>query len=754
MLLLTTLLNPIGFLWSRSKRYSFFLYVQVSEQLGPPRAANFPVTQCSLLGGGRCEAAKAKYPRGQSGCSRPLAVFLFLVPGLAMQAQTPSISPSGFVNGATGRGSSSVPVASRGSIVSIFGSNLSTGNATASGFPLPQQLNGTQVLFGGIAAPLLYVSPGQINAQVPFELPDVTAINLVVETSGGSTAPLAVTLLAQDPGIFAVLKGGSPVSASNPVLAGDIITIYATGIGPTLPAVPSGQPGPSNPPAMAAIAPVVNLGNQTATIAFAGFAPGQAIYQINAIAPGNLSGPVSSVTLSPGVIPAVTGPPGPMGATGAAGNPGPMGPAGPAGPIGAAGAVGPAGPMGPVGPQGPAGVAGSIGPPGSPGPAGVTGAAGAPGLLWRGAWSAGAAYSANDGVSSGGNSYISLQSNNTGNAPGSSLSSWSLLAQSGVTGPTGPTGPTGATGPTGTIGAVGPTGPTGSQGLQGIQGIQGVTGATGPTGSTGATGPPVTFQGAFSNSTTYTTGDVISFSDGSSYISLQSANLNHQPDISPTFWSLLARVGATGATGPTGVTGSTGPAGPTGVTGATGVTGSAGPTGVTGATGATGSIGPAGNTGAAGATGATGATGPTGATGSVSSSFYQLYGQFTNTGTSPTFFSPASTVSNNGNGTIAFSNLNQVVAPLSCTIDQLSWGAFVTSSGAGGSDTATVTVYKNGSATTATCANTIANSTNATQSCSAASLSVAVSAGDRLSVQLSETNTAPFIVYSTLVKCQ
>jgi hypothetical protein len=110
-------------------------------------------------------------------------------------------------------------------------------------------------------------------------------------------------------------------------------------------------------------------------------------------------------------------------------------------------------------------------------------------------------------------------------------------------------------------------------------------GPTGATGATGATGPPVSFQGAWSGATTYATGDVVSYSDGSSYVSLQAGNLNNNPVSSPAFWSVLAQAGATGATGPTGATGSTG------ATGATGAAGAVGPTGATGATGATGSNG-------------------------------------------------------------------------------------------------------------------------------------------------------------------
>jgi len=409
----------------------------------------------------------------------------------------PTISPNGVVNGATGMSSSSVPVAARGEIIFIYGTNLSTTSASNNTFPLSTQLGGTQVFFGGIAAPLLYVSPNQVNLQVPFEIPDVSVVDLVVQSGSSSSNPLKLTILAQDPGMYGVFDAaGRPISASNPILAGQSFTITATGAGVVAPAVPSGQPGPLNPPSVTGITPVVNLGNQTAVVSFSGLAPGTITYQINATAPTNLAGPVSDVTLSAGVLPGVVGPPGPSGPTGATGPTGPIGPSGagtpgPTGPVGATGATGPTGPIGPSGagapgPTGPMGATGAIGPTGPIGPVGPpgvgdfgppgpTGPTGPTGLTWHGAWSNTTAYAANDAVNFNGTSYIAIAANR-GQQPNLSPASWSVVAQAGSTGPTGPTGATGATG----AGAPGPTGPTG---------VAGATGATGPTGATGAGAP-------------------------------------------------------------------------------------------------------------------------------------------------------------------------------------------------------------------------------------------------------------------------
>src|SRR5262249_12437545 len=86
------------------------------------------------------------------------------------------------------------------------------------------------------------------------------------------------------------------------------------------------------------------------------------------------------------------------------------------------------------------------------------------------------------------------------------------------TGLRGATGVTGAAGPPGPAGATGATGPAGATGPGGGDGATGTPGAAGAPGPTGATG--ITFQGAWSSSTTYAQADAVSFV-GSSYISLQ-----------------------------------------------------------------------------------------------------------------------------------------------------------------------------------------------------------------------------------------
>src|ERR1700733_6809222 len=79
-------------------------------------------------------------------------------------------------------------------LVSIYGSNFASQTAFANGSPLATQLGGASVTFNGIAAPLLYVSPGQINAQVPSGLQGSAGANVVVQTPVGASAAFPVTV--------------------------------------------------------------------------------------------------------------------------------------------------------------------------------------------------------------------------------------------------------------------------------------------------------------------------------------------------------------------------------------------------------------------------------------------------------------------------------------------------------------------------------------------------------------------------------
>jgi hypothetical protein len=246
------------------------------------------------------------------------------------------------------------------------------------------------------------------------------------------------------------------------------------------------------------------------------------------------------------------GPQGLQGAQGATGAAGPQGPPGSVGPPGETGAQGPQGIPGQAGAQG---LTGATGAQGLQGPMGPQGPAGPVGMTFRGAYSSTVNYALGDGVTYGGTGFVSLMDSNHGNTPDQSPAAWGLFA-TGTAGPQGPAGPAGAAGAAGVPGPAGPQGPQGAQ------------------GPTGPQGPAVAnYLGNYSSGTNYGLHDAVSYG-GSTYVSLVAGNVGQTPDVSPTYWALLA---ARGPAGPAGPTGAQGPQGLPGATGATGATGAQGP---------------------------------------------------------------------------------------------------------------------------------------------------------------------------------
>lgn len=97
-----------------------------------------------------------------------------------------------------------------GTLIQILGNNLcdSVGSADFSNTFLPTELNNCALYVDGVRAPLLYVSPTQVNAQMPLEFLDRTSVSVYLRTqhSDGSvtaTTPIATTIVPQNPGIFA-----------------------------------------------------------------------------------------------------------------------------------------------------------------------------------------------------------------------------------------------------------------------------------------------------------------------------------------------------------------------------------------------------------------------------------------------------------------------------------------------------------------------------------------------------------------------
>ncbi|MGA2325611.1 MAG: SBBP repeat-containing protein [Bryobacteraceae bacterium] len=178
-----------------------------------------------------------------------------------------------------------------GSLVALFGAGLASGVAKAGAIPLPKVLIDAVVSFNGVQAPLLYVSPDQVNAQVPFE---VAAGAVTVSVARGSqSASLSVTVAEAGPGIFtrnaqgsgpgAILHAGdlSPVSDASPAHPGEAVAIYCTGLGRLREPVTTGD-APPLPPPETVLRPEVRVAGRTAVVTYSGAAPLYVgLYQVN-----------------------------------------------------------------------------------------------------------------------------------------------------------------------------------------------------------------------------------------------------------------------------------------------------------------------------------------------------------------------------------------------------------------------------------------------------------------------------------------
>ena len=119
----------------------------------------------------------------------------------------------------------------------------------ADSYPLPSELAGVSVRVDGIPAPLLAVAPlpetgtQQIHFQVPFQSdlePCRTVMSRVVHVCFPANGPPGIFVHA-DGTVVAQRADYSVVSAENPARAGEVITIYGTGLGPVRPPVPTGD---------------------------------------------------------------------------------------------------------------------------------------------------------------------------------------------------------------------------------------------------------------------------------------------------------------------------------------------------------------------------------------------------------------------------------------------------------------------------------------------------------------------------------
>ena len=205
-------------------------------------------------------------------------------------------------------------VTAPGSWVEIYGANLAgttrewTGS-DFSGTTAPTALDGVNVAVNGTPAYISYVSPAQINAQIPDTIPTGGPVTVIVSYQGQSSAAATITVNAQQPGWLAPASfnaggkqyvvavhaatgayvGNGSISGvpAAPARSGETLNFYGIGFGPVAQTrvagqIASGQTSLTN-------AFTMSIGGSPAVVQYAGLAPGLVgLYQFNIVVPPNL----------------------------------------------------------------------------------------------------------------------------------------------------------------------------------------------------------------------------------------------------------------------------------------------------------------------------------------------------------------------------------------------------------------------------------------------------------------------------------
>ena len=240
----------------------------------------------------------------------------------AIRAQ-PTISAGGVVDAA----SFTSPIAP-GSYITIFGANLCEpayclvlpvanpvgDSVTYAPYALPLTMDGVTVSFdvpsAKISVPghLTFVSPGQVNVQVPWELQGQTSAQVKVTLYGYSYGNVVTVPLADQAPAFFDIGGGiaaaigpnGVVTSTNPVKRGALVQLFMNGLGPVTNGPASGEFA-----SLTALTytkaqdTAVTIGGQTATVQFSGLAPGfPGLYQVNAYVPTGISAGTVPISLT------------------------------------------------------------------------------------------------------------------------------------------------------------------------------------------------------------------------------------------------------------------------------------------------------------------------------------------------------------------------------------------------------------------------------------------------------------------------
>ena len=234
-----------------------------------------------------------------------LASFIFITAVFSAFAHAqPSIFQGGVINGASfAKGQAVAP----GGEVSVFGTGLATALIPGSTIPLAANIGGTSVTFNGFSAGLYFVSDGQLNVQLPWDVQPGNA-TMVITSPSGASAPFQVQVTAAAPGVYSIPAGAgyavainadgslaAPANAisgiaTHPAHVGDTLAVLATGLGAVTPSI-ANSAASLDALRNTVLTPVVLIGGQQAAVGFSGLAPQfPGINQVNVVVPGGTSG--------------------------------------------------------------------------------------------------------------------------------------------------------------------------------------------------------------------------------------------------------------------------------------------------------------------------------------------------------------------------------------------------------------------------------------------------------------------------------
>ena len=186
-------------------------------------------------------------------------------------------------------------------------------------------IGGVQVTVAGYNCPMIYASPSQVSAVVPYEVKILGSATVLVKYLGQSSNGILMNVVTTAPGLFTTNASGtgpgailnsdlSPNTAANPAARGDIVVIYMTGEGETSPGGVTGKvttvaspPAPLTPGPL--LQPSVTIGGQPANWTFAGEAPGfvSGVMQLNVVVPTNIAAGDQPIVVTLGGVPSQQG---------------------------------------------------------------------------------------------------------------------------------------------------------------------------------------------------------------------------------------------------------------------------------------------------------------------------------------------------------------------------------------------------------------------------------------------------------------